>query len=64
MNRKLKDEEAINAERVQGYSESLKDDALREVREREEEEEQARLEEEENRAREAREAKERADVER
>lgn len=62
--RRLKDEDTIHTERVEGYSKSLKDDALREIREKEEEAERARLEEEEKRAQEAREAKEREDVER
>lgn len=63
-NRRLKDEDTIYTERVEGYSKSLKDDALREVREKEEEAERARLEEEEKKAQEVREAKEREDVER
>ncbi|CAN0053059.1 unnamed protein product, partial [Ectocarpus fasciculatus] len=61
---RLKDEDTIYTERVEGYSKSLKDDALREVREREEEAERARLAEEERLAQEALEAKQREDVER
>lgn len=63
-NRRLKDEDTIHTERVEGYSKSLKDDALREVREREEEAERARLEEEERLAQEALEAKAREDADR
>lgn len=62
--RRLKDENTIHTERVEGYSKSLKDDALREVREREEEAERARLEEEERLAQEALEAKAQEDAER
>ncbi|CAB1102447.1 unnamed protein product [Ectocarpus sp. CCAP 1310/34] len=61
---RLKDEDTIYTERVEGYSKSLKDDALREVREREEEAERARLAEEERLAQEVLEAKQREDVER
>ncbi|CAN0178715.1 unnamed protein product, partial [Hapterophycus canaliculatus] len=61
---RLKEEDTIYTERVEGYSKSLKDDALREVREREEEAQRARLEEEERMAQEALEAKAREDVER
>lgn len=64
VNRRLKDEETIHTERVEGYSRSLKDDALREVREAEEEAERARLQEEELRMEEARKAKEEEDAER
>ncbi len=63
-NRRLKDEVTIHTERVEGYSQSLRDDALREVREREEEAERARQEEEQRLAREALEAKEREDAKR
>lgn len=62
--RRLKDEDTIYTERVEGYSKSLKDDALLEVREREEEAERARLAEEERLVQEALEAKQREDVER
>lgn len=62
--RRLEDEVTIHTERIEGYSKSLKDDALREVREAEEEAERARLEAEEKMAQEAREAKEREDAER
>eukprot|EP00752_Nemacystus_decipiens_P010534 g9380.t1 len=61
---RLRDEDTIYTERVEGYSKSLKDDALREVREKEEEAERARLEEEERLAQEALEAKAREDAER
>lgn len=62
--RRLKEEDTIYTERVEGYSKSLKDDALREEKEREEEAQRARLEEEERLAQEALEAKQRQDVER
>lgn len=62
--RRLKDEDTIYTERVQGYSKSLKDDALREVREAKEAAERARLEEQERAAQAAREEKERQDAER
>lgn len=60
----MKEEDTIYTERVEGYSKSLKDDALREVREREEEAQRICLEEEERMAQEALEAKARDDVER
>lgn len=60
----MKDEDTIHTERVEGYSKSLKDDALREVREKDEEAERARLEEEQKRAEEAKLAKEQEDIER
>lgn len=60
----MKDEVTIHTERVEGYSKSLKDDALREIREKEEEAQRARLEEEERLAQEALEAKAREDAER
>lgn len=62
--RRLKDEETIYTERVEGYSKSLKDDALREVREAKEAAERARIEEQERAAQAAREEKERQDAER
>ncbi|CAM9497580.1 unnamed protein product [Pylaiella littoralis] len=61
---RLKDENTIYTERVEGYSKSLKDDALREVKEEQEEAQRARLEEEERVAQEALEAKAREDAER
>eukprot|EP00903_Cladosiphon_okamuranus_P020027 g18395.t1 len=61
---RLKDEDTIHMERVEGYSKSLKDDALREIREKEEEAQRARLEEEERLAQEALEAKARGDADR
>lgn len=62
--RRRRDEATIFTERVEGYSQSLKDDALREVREKEEEAQRARIEEEERVVQEAKEAKEREDIER
>lgn len=62
--RRLKDEDTIHTERVEGYSQSLKDDALREAREAREEAERARLQEEEREAQAAKEAKEKEDAER
>lgn len=60
----MKDENTIHTERVEGYSKSLKDDALREAKEAEEEAERARIEEDERQAQAAVQAMEREDAER